>query len=505
MPSDSIAGFLDEAQASRVLFPEQVEQLIRQPDIPRSDLTALCAYLLERGVLTRFQADAIREGRARELNFAGYPVLDELGPCPGGTAYRALHPSLRTPLVLRRYRADGFGPADNAAAVVGRARAVGTIQHPHILPLLDAGVYEDQAYSVLDHPADAADLDTLLSEIGGAMPGFLAAEYGRALASALRAVHERGGWHGEVRPGLLFVGPLTTKQNPDGTARRRPAPNATVKLAETGLTPVRPPGAEHLPPPEVLPYLPPERVAGNAPDARGDIYGLGATLYLLLTGRPPFVAETPRELLEKIRAAEPADLVALRPADAGLAAVVMTMLARKPEDRPATAYDVEVALAPFCRPGTVPAAPLPQSVGKEATSSVPRAVPLAEAAPLSTGLGGTGGSASQPGYAEPVAAEEAEPDGWGVGPNAFAEAQAASAAEAPKPRRRAMTAQDKSRTKLWIAVGALLHLTAVGLLVAWALGAFTPPPDPDPEPKSEKKTDAKPDKKGGKKTKRDED
>src|ERR1700760_2683369 len=102
MPSDSVAGFLARAQASRVLFPEQVEQLIRQPDIPQSDLAALCSYLLVRGVLTQFQADSIRDGRGHDLNFAGYPVIDVIGPCPYGTAYRALHPALRTPLVLRR-------------------------------------------------------------------------------------------------------------------------------------------------------------------------------------------------------------------------------------------------------------------------------------------------------------------------------------------------------------------------------------------------------------------
>ena len=70
MPSDSIAGFLDRAQASRVLFPDQIEQLIRQPDIPQTDLAALCAYLLSRGVLTQFQADALRAGRGNELSFA---------------------------------------------------------------------------------------------------------------------------------------------------------------------------------------------------------------------------------------------------------------------------------------------------------------------------------------------------------------------------------------------------------------------------------------------------
>ena len=112
MPSDSVVGFLDRAQANRVLFPEQVEQLIRQPDIPQSDVNSFCEYLLTRGVLTRFQATAIRDARGQELTFAGYPVIDELGPCPGGTAYKALHPSLRTPLVLRRIRAEWLVPDD---------------------------------------------------------------------------------------------------------------------------------------------------------------------------------------------------------------------------------------------------------------------------------------------------------------------------------------------------------------------------------------------------------
>ena len=81
MPSDSIAGFLDRAQASRVLFPEQVEQLIRQPDIPQSDLAALCSYLLVRGVLTQFQADAIRE-RGEETKDELEDAADEMDSTP---------------------------------------------------------------------------------------------------------------------------------------------------------------------------------------------------------------------------------------------------------------------------------------------------------------------------------------------------------------------------------------------------------------------------------------
>ena len=217
MPSDSIAGFLDHAQAVRVLFPEQIEQLIRQPDIPQTDLTKLCEYLLSRGVLTRYQAEAIRETRGQELNFAGYPIVDELGTCPGGTEYKALHPSLRTPVVLRRLRSEWLAPADNGANFVARAKAIGMTPHQNGVLVLDAGFHRDELYVVIDQPVGTVDLESLAHEVGGAMPGFLAAEYGRAVASALRMIHELGGVHGDVRPANLLVGPLTVKAGPDGT------------------------------------------------------------------------------------------------------------------------------------------------------------------------------------------------------------------------------------------------------------------------------------------------
>ena len=109
-------------------------------------------------------------------------------------------------------------------------------------------------------------------------------------ASALRAAHERGGAHGDVRPENLVVGPLTVKNRPDGMQTRRPAPDAVIRLAELGLVPIRPPAASGG---GATPYLPPERLDATAHEPRGDIYGLGATLYFLLAGRPPFAADDP--------------------------------------------------------------------------------------------------------------------------------------------------------------------------------------------------------------------
>lgn len=513
MPSESVAGFLDRAQASRVLFPEQIEQLIREPDIPQADLAALCTYFLARGVITQFQADALCEGRGAELSFAGYPILDPLGSCPGGQTYRVLHPSLRTPLVLRKFDRGAFQPADDAAAVAERARTFGTIAHTNIAPVLDAGVVNGQAYAVLDQPPDAADLGSLLKEVGGAMPAFLAAEYGWSLASALRAVHERGGWHGEVRPGLLTVSPVSTKAGTDGTVKRRPAPNAIVKLAETGLIPKRPPAvptalpiaigpeeipsadAGELPPTDVLAFLPPERIDAGVYEPSGDVYGLGASLYFLLAGRAPFAAETPEALLNKIRSSEPVPLGPLRPdVPADLVAIVMKMMAKKPSDRPHTAADVCEALAPFCRPGSLPSTP--RAVSGANPNAVPVLVP--HAAPAATDHA----------VAEEYVAEPEE-EAWGVNSNAFADAQHASNTDAtPRKRRGELTDADKRRAKMWMVVGLCLHLTAVGLVIAWAAGAFNSPPpvvkpkddDDDNNKKPPTKQPVKPPRTGEKKT-----
>jgi serine/threonine protein kinase len=452
MPSDSIAGFLDQAQANRVLFPEQVEQLIRQPDVPQSDLSALCDYLEARGVLTRFQSELIRTGRGHDLAFAGYPILDEIGPCPGGTAYHALHPSLRTPVLLRRLRADALAPADTTGAFVARARAAAAVHHPNLVTLLDAGFHQDEPYAAIEPPADAADLESLVREIGP-MPVFLAVGYAGQVAAALRAAHERGSWHGDVRPANMLIAPMTNKTTPAGKVKRRPAPNAAVRLAELGLVPLRPPVAATPPAMPVLPYVPPERLGASNYDPRGDLYGLGASLYFLLTGRPPLTAGSEDELVQKVASAEPAPLVSLRPdVPAELVELVAKLMAKKPGDRPPTAFDAEQALAKFGRP----AAPVAVPGSAAAVEELP-------AADLD---------------AQPVEAAEAV-DEWSQ-----SLAFSTTHTEAAPPQRKPRTAKEKARTRMLLILGLALHLTATTICLVAVLPQVFKPSDSNPEQKA---------------------
>lgn len=369
MTSDAILSFLDLARTHRLLPPGDIETLLQQPEVPLSDLTAFCEFLQSRGTLSAYQLEKLQKGDGQALSCAGYPIVDQIGPCAGGLAYKALHPSLRTPLVLRRLQWDWLAPADNPATYVLRAQAACPLSHPHIVPLLDAGAFQNELFVVLE-PDDGSDLGVLVSDIG-AMPANLAVEYGRQAATAIRAIHDRCLVHGHVHPGCLRVGPLVTmaKSRPDGSPRMRPSATARVRLAELGLIPFRPSLAAGLVDPtqpvhleDHLTYLPPERVKSAERTQAGDVYGLGASIYFLLTGKAPFTAERTGELLDQLEHNEPVSLSVMRPdCPPDLVALIQRMMARDPIARPSAADVVEQLnrLIPSHPAQSAPAVPPP--------------------------------------------------------------------------------------------------------------------------------------------------
>jgi hypothetical protein len=416
MPSDSVITFLDRARASRLLPPDQIEELFGQPDAPQDGVAAVCDYLQTHGALTGYQVERIREGRGDELTVAGYPVLDELGPCPGGTAYRALHPSLRTPVILRRLRRDAIEPGESVEAFLNRARAAGSVVHPHLAHLLDAGLAGEEPYAVLE-TFDGADLQTLVSDIGP-MPAPLAVEFGRQIATALHTAHERGLVHGAVRSDAIFTGPLVpmSRPRPDGTPRFRPGPTAIAKLFNLGLVP---------------------RSAG-APTPAEDLRQLGETLYFLLTGRMPLPDE-PMPLV-----------IPRRDLPAGLTELIGELLTRDAAARP-TASQTAERLTRILNASAAPVAPPPAE-----THDIDAILAELTTSPASSAGAPPGGWVAVP-YQEAADANApvytpAAYTGWAPADDGSSEAMT------PAPRRRE---EKPRRLWVWIVVGAALQLLAV--------------------------------------------
>ncbi len=467
MPSESILTFLDRAKSHQILAPEQIEQLFQEADTPQAGMEHLCRYLLERKVLTPYQARMLLEGHGDELNIAGYPVADNLGPTSCGRAYKVYHPQLRIPLILRRITAEDLAPDDNLEAYWQRLSRLGQLEHPHIQPVLDYQRSDEAIIVLLDPMSDCADLQTLSQEIGGPMPANIALQVAVGLAGALARIHHQGGMHGDIRPCNVVMGPLIESKVADGGKRRRPTAHATARLAEVGLVPHRLPGAAIRNDPALAAYLPPEVLGGSTHTSASDIYQLGMTLYYLLTNQypkppEPQAAPSPADQQRKSR------LQRLRP-DLPVAFVecVEQMLRPAPEERPTAAAIVQKldSLLPRQSTATLDQPQWVRSTPAEGAESLPTAVPVT------------------------ITDHSVNTHGWQGGPVAITHEP--SGGPTRSHRRTALSDAERSRGRLLMILGGILHLTAVILLLAWAVGVFSSRPEPEPTPAPKKEYEKK--------------
>ena len=470
MTSDSVASFRSFAQAQSILSPNQLE-LFNQPDAPRENVLALCDFLHKRGVLTPYQTEQIRNGSLHKLSFAGYPIQAERGLCPGGMEFAALHPSLRTPVLLRQIPSQWVRPLQSLLDYVSHAQAVAPLTHDNLANLLDARIVNDTACIVME-PFEGANLDELVRDIG-AMPTSLAVEYARHMVAGLQAVHQRGWVHSEVMPEHVRVGPLVpmAKLNADGSPRMRPSATSTVKLFELGLVPTRPPLLHWVDFPQAKPgrfhYLAPERVDDGSMTQPGDIYSLAASIYYLLTGHPPFPNVEGYELLDAMRVTATASLRELRPdVPIKLTTLIEEMMQTDPAKRPAI-DEVQARLQPFTKLGQ----PVSETVPPKADT--PDAPDLSPKAELQEAPSESVPTKSQtvptqfpmPQETWPTASPEPtlpmEAPAWS-GDTATKSAEDYTATpRSPRP----IVNEPKSNVYLWIAVGAALNLIALALLI----------------------------------------
>ena len=235
-------------------------------------------------------------------------------------------------------------PADRVdEAAVARFRnemkAAGQLGHPNIVAAHDAGRIGGTYYLAMDI-VDGTDLAALLDELGP-LPIADACELISQAADGLQHACERGFAHRDVKPSNLML-----------------ARGGVVKVLDLGLA--RPladmPALERLTAPGVLlgtaDYIAPEQIdTAHTADARADVYGLGATLYFLLSGVPPFGGDRHRSWLDKLRAhkEEPVPSIHKRRPDvpAALASLLVQMLAKDPAARPATPGEVAENLRPY--------------------------------------------------------------------------------------------------------------------------------------------------------------
>ena len=332
----SPVDLLELITRSGIATPEQLAAAAPDGTLP-ADPKKAAAVLMQKGVITRFQAQQLLQGRHKGFVLGPYIVLDLLGRGGMGAVYLAKHTDLHRKVAIKLL--VPVRDADSKLAYerfIREARAAAALDHPNIVRLFDVSRWNDVPFLVMEH-VDGVTLQQVLDR-DGAMPPSHAADAIAQAASGLQHAHERGFVHRDIKPGNLIRDRQGNVKILDmGLARSFEDPNQ--KLTENLDSGAVVGTADFISPEQAL----------NAPniDIRSDIYSLGATFFTLVAGKTPFEGNTTQKLLNHQMRAVPKLTDSDPTVPEKLSQIVTRMMAKKPAERFQTPAEVIAALAPW--------------------------------------------------------------------------------------------------------------------------------------------------------------
>jgi serine/threonine protein kinase/Tol biopolymer transport system component len=335
LPVDGRAAFVASACGSDARLRVEIETLLQaheqahlflevRPEIP-ADLFAG----------TQAGDAASMEGRC----LGPYEFLGRAGAGGMGDVYKARDLRLNRTVAIK-VLPPHLAHDRRAADRIGReARAVAVLSHPNICTLYDVGREDDIVFLVMEY----LDGDTLAARLeGGPLKQAQALHFAIQIASALDRVHRAGVIHRDLKPGNIMLtkdgaGAVQAKLLDFGISELRgPAPGPeTMHGALAGASSSSPDDATSGLLRGTIRYMAPEQLDGKPADARSDVFAFGAVLYEMLTGSPAFGGPTTTAVITAVHDHEPT--LALPPS---LQRVVLTCLAKNPDDRWQTARDL---------------------------------------------------------------------------------------------------------------------------------------------------------------------
>jgi hypothetical protein len=341
------AAFLDEVCAGDAPLRQRVEALLKAH--------AEVGHFLER------QADAptahdsgptptVTPAGTRVRYFGDYELMEEIARGGMGVVYKARQVSLNRPVALKMILAGELASAADVRRFRTEAEAAGNLDHPHIVPLYEVGEYAGQNYfsmKLVQGGSLAQHIKARGQQTG--VGNEVQTEASRLLAKVARAVHfahQRGILHRDLKPANILLDEQGEPYITDfGLAKRVQGDGHLTRSGAIMGSPS---------------YMAPEQASGQrgAIATATDVYGLGAILFEMLTGRPPFRAETDLDTLLQVLDRDPPRPRSLNPLiDRDLEAICLKCLEKKPQDRYASAEAVAVDLDRWLAGQTVKARP----------------------------------------------------------------------------------------------------------------------------------------------------
>jgi eukaryotic-like serine/threonine-protein kinase len=258
-----------------------------------------------------------------------YEILSQLGAGGMGEVYRAKDTRLNRTVAIKVLRGQQSETPDLRQRFEREARAVSSLNHPHICTLHDIGRQEGVDFLVMEYLGG----ETLAHRLTkGALPLDLVLRYAIEMADALDQAHRHGVVHRDLKPGNIMLTKSGVKLLDFGLAKLR-SPEAVVSghsSFPTGAAPLTAEGTIL----GTLQYMAPEQLEGKEADPRTDLFAFGAIVYEIVTGQKAFQGKSQARLIGAILHTEPLPLSQAQPlSPQALDRAVKKCLAKDPDER----------------------------------------------------------------------------------------------------------------------------------------------------------------------------
>lgn len=303
-------------------------------------MAGLCPRCLLQQALSPLELPEVPAG----AQFGEYELLERIARGGMGVVYRARKRGLERVVALKMVHGGRFADDRELERFRIEAVAASTLEHPNIVPIYEVGEHDDCPFFTMRLMEGGTLASQVKSFVGEPRR---AAELMVKLARAVTHGHRRGILHCDLKPANVLLDEAGVPAVTDfGTARRLDTSSGLTRTGTAEGTPA---------------YMSPEQARGEARalTTATDVYALGAMLYELLTGRPPFQATTLQGLLEQVRTAEPARPRTLAPGiDRDLETICLKCLEKAPERRYQSAASLAEDLESYLRGEAIAARPV---------------------------------------------------------------------------------------------------------------------------------------------------
>ena len=327
---ESVEAFLTLLKRSELLSGEQilgVSDVLNSLRTPRE----LANWLVKQRCLTHWQATQLLDGH-EQLRVGKYRLLDLIGRGGMGLVFLAEQSSPQRCVALKIM--NQLGNVQGVKRYLQEVRAASALDHPHIVQTLDSGIADGCHFLVMEF-LPGRDLSAIMRD-QSPLPVSWSCEVIRQTALGLQYAHEQGLVHRDIKPHNILVTPEPDFLTPH--ARILDFGLAHIAAESKSLREVTQTGAVL----GTADYISPEQaMSAKHADIRSDIFGLGCTLFQLITGELPFQGNNVMEKLMARITTIPPSVSALRAeAHSDLDDLVTDMLRTNPNDRPQTPAEV---------------------------------------------------------------------------------------------------------------------------------------------------------------------